>query len=87
MNGLLIIDKPAGMTSHDVVSVVRRVTGERSVGHLGTLFLKGGGRMAQATVDLMDWKLRGDVSKKAQFCGTPALTADGWTLSAKNGFC
>ena len=37
MNGLLIIDKPAGMTSHDVVSVVRRVTGERSVGHLGTL--------------------------------------------------
>jgi hypothetical protein len=43
--------------------------------------------MAQATVDLMDWKLRGDVSKKAQFCGTPALTADGWTLSAKNGFC
>jgi tRNA pseudouridine55 synthase len=37
MNGLLIIDKPAGMTSHDVVSIVRRVTGERSVGHLGTL--------------------------------------------------
>jgi tRNA pseudouridine55 synthase len=37
MNGLLIIDKPAGMTSHDVVSIVRRATGERSVGHLGTL--------------------------------------------------
>ena len=37
MNGLLIIDKPTGMTSHDVVSVVRRATGERSVGHLGTL--------------------------------------------------
>ena len=31
------MDKPAGMTSHDVVSIVRRVTGERSVGHLGTL--------------------------------------------------
>jgi tRNA pseudouridine55 synthase len=37
MNGLFIIDKPAGMTSHDVVSIVRRATGERSVGHLGTL--------------------------------------------------
>lgn len=37
MNGLLIIDKPAGITSHDVVSIVRRATGERSVGHLGTL--------------------------------------------------
>lgn len=37
MNGLLVIDKPAGITSHDVVSIVRRATGERSVGHLGTL--------------------------------------------------
>ncbi len=37
MNGLLVLDKPAGLTSHDVVALVRRVTGERSVGHLGTL--------------------------------------------------
>lgn len=37
MNGLLILDKPAGLTSHDVVAVVRRATGERSIGHLGTL--------------------------------------------------
>src|ERR1700678_3185407 len=37
MNGLLIIDKPAGITSHDVVSIVRRATGEKSIGHLGTL--------------------------------------------------
>jgi tRNA pseudouridine55 synthase len=37
MNGLLILDKPAGLTSHDVVAIVRRATGERSVGHLGTL--------------------------------------------------
>lgn len=37
MNGVLVIDKPAGMTSHDVVNRVRRVAGERSVGHLGTL--------------------------------------------------
>jgi tRNA pseudouridine55 synthase len=37
MNGLLIVNKPAGMTSHDVVASVRRLTGESSVGHLGTL--------------------------------------------------
>ena len=37
MNGLLIIDKPAGMTSHDVVNRLRKITGERTIGHLGTL--------------------------------------------------
>lgn len=37
MNGVLIIDKPAGMTSHDVVHRVRRILGQRSIGHLGTL--------------------------------------------------
>jgi tRNA pseudouridine55 synthase len=36
-SGVLIVDKPAGMTSHDVVARVRRLTGERAVGHLGTL--------------------------------------------------
>jgi tRNA pseudouridine55 synthase len=35
--GLLLVDKPAGMTSHDVVQHVRRIYGERSIGHLGTL--------------------------------------------------
>jgi tRNA pseudouridine55 synthase len=37
VNGLLVIDKPSAMTSHDVVSRVRRVTGESTTGHLGTL--------------------------------------------------
>jgi len=37
MNGVLIIDKPSGLTSHDVVSRVRRILGQRAVGHLGTL--------------------------------------------------
>jgi tRNA pseudouridine55 synthase len=36
-HGFLLVDKPAGFTSHDVVAVVRKVLGERSVGHLGTL--------------------------------------------------
>jgi len=37
MNGVLIIDKPSGPTSHDVVNRVRRIFQQRSVGHLGTL--------------------------------------------------
>jgi len=37
VNGLLVVDKPGGMTSHDVVSRLRRITGEKSIGHLGTL--------------------------------------------------
>ena len=37
MNGVLIIDKPSGLTSHDVVNRVRRIIAQRSVGHLGTL--------------------------------------------------
>jgi tRNA pseudouridine55 synthase len=37
MNGVLIIDKPSGFTSHDVVARSRRILGERSIGHLGTL--------------------------------------------------
>jgi tRNA pseudouridine55 synthase len=37
MNGVVVIDKPPGLTSHDVVNCVRRILGQRSVGHLGTL--------------------------------------------------
>jgi tRNA pseudouridine55 synthase len=37
MNGVVIIDKPPGLTSHDVVNRLRRILGQRSVGHLGTL--------------------------------------------------
>lgn len=37
LSGILAIDKPSLMTSHDVVNRVRRLTGERRVGHAGTL--------------------------------------------------
>jgi tRNA pseudouridine55 synthase len=37
MDGLLVIDKPAGPTSHDVVARLRRVLGETRIGHTGTL--------------------------------------------------
>jgi tRNA pseudouridine55 synthase len=60
MNGLIILDKPEGLTSHDVVSILRRATGERSVGHLGTL-----DPMATGVLPL----LLGKYTRLAQFFG------------------
>jgi len=60
VNGLLILDKPGGMTSHDVVARVRRATGEQSVGHLGTL-----DPMATGVLPL----LLGKYTRLAQFYG------------------
>lgn len=37
IDGLLVVDKPAGPTSHDVVMAIRRAAGQRKVGHAGTL--------------------------------------------------
>ena len=37
MNGVLVIDKPEGFTSFDVIAVVRKLTGQRKTGHTGTL--------------------------------------------------
>ena len=37
VHGLAVVDKPAGVTSHDVVGMLRRRLGERRVGHAGTL--------------------------------------------------
>jgi tRNA pseudouridine55 synthase len=37
MDGVLVVDKPEGLTSHDVVAVARRLLGEKRIGHTGTL--------------------------------------------------
>ncbi|MGQ9780038.1 MAG: tRNA pseudouridine(55) synthase TruB [Bacillota bacterium] len=37
MDGFLLVDKPPGMTSHDVVALLRRLTGMKKIGHTGTL--------------------------------------------------
>ena len=60
MNGLLVVDKPSGVTSHDVVAIVRRATGEKSIGHLGTL-----DPMATGVLPL----LLGKYTRLAQFFG------------------
>ena len=43
LSGIVCVDKPAGMTSHDVVDSVRRMAGQRKVGHAGTLDPLAGG--------------------------------------------
>jgi tRNA pseudouridine55 synthase len=60
MNGLLVLDKSPGITSHDVVAIVRRATGEKSIGHLGTL-----DPMATGVLPL----LLGKYTRLAQFFG------------------
>jgi tRNA U55 pseudouridine synthase TruB len=37
VHGLVLIDKPAGVTSHDVVNTLRKSLSERRIGHAGTL--------------------------------------------------
>ena len=68
MNGLLVVDKPAAMTSHDVVAKLRRATGERSMGHLGTL-----DPMATGVLPLM----AGKYTRLAQFFGPMAKSYTG----------
>jgi len=68
MNGALVIDKPSGMTSHDVVNRVRKITGERSVGHLGTL-----DPMATGVLPL----LLGNMTRLAQFYTGAEKTYEG----------
>jgi tRNA pseudouridine55 synthase len=68
MNGLIVLDKPAGITSHDVVDIVRRATAERSVGHLGTL-----DPMATGVLPL----LLGNYTRLAQYFSTAEKSYEG----------
>ncbi len=81
--GLLLVDKPTGMTSHDVVDVVRRALGTRKIGHAGTLdpmatglLLVGAGRATRLL------RFLGDLPKTYEGTGvlgvqTATLDADG----------
>jgi tRNA pseudouridine55 synthase len=68
MNAVLIIDKPAGLSSHDVVNRVRRILQERSVGHLGTL-----DPLATGVLPLVI----GNLTRLAQFYTTSEKTYEG----------
>src|SRR5438270_9542052 len=64
----MVIDKPGGVTSHDVVHRLRKITGERSIGHLGTL-----DPMATGVLPL----LLGKYTRLAQFFSTADKTYTG----------
>lgn len=68
MNEVLIINKPSGITSHDVVNRVRRILQERSVGHLGTL-----DPMATGVLPLVI----GNLTRLAQFYTSSEKTYEG----------
>jgi tRNA pseudouridine55 synthase len=68
MNGVLIIDKAAGLTSHDVVNRARRILQERSIGHLGTL-----DPMATGVLPLV----AGSLTRLAQFYTSSEKTYEG----------
>lgn len=63
-----MIDKPAGITSHDVVARLRRIAGEKSIGHLGTL-----DPMATGVLPLM----MGKYTRLAQFFSTSEKSYEG----------
>jgi tRNA pseudouridine55 synthase len=68
MNGVLIIDKPSGLTSHDVVNRVRRILQQPSVGHLGTLDPLATGLLPLVT---------GSLTRLAQFYTSSEKTYEG----------
>lgn len=82
MNGILLIDKPAGFTSFDVIAVVRKLTGQRKTGHTGTLdpnatgvlpVLLGSATKAQDLIPNHDKSYRADFK-----LGTTTDTLDIW---------
>ncbi|HEY7030837.1 MAG TPA: tRNA pseudouridine(55) synthase TruB [Thermomicrobiales bacterium] len=65
LHGILVVDKPAGWTSHDVVARVRRLLGERHVGHAGTLDPAATGVLPLAV---------GDATKVLEYLGDASKT-------------
>lgn len=86
-NGLLLVDKPSGISSHDVVARLRRILGTRSVGHSGTLDPMASGLMAcliNEGTKLSQYILEGDKGYRlrAQFgLRTDTLDTTGETLA------
>lgn len=90
----LLIDKPKGLTSHDVVDSVRKITGEKKVGHAGTLDPNATGLLIIGVGKGATKKL-GQIAKKTRkkykaeiFLGEEKNTDDsqGVTISKAKGF-
>jgi len=90
LSGILVIDKPAGWTAHDVVARVRRLTGERRVGHAGTLDPAATGVLpvcvGEATKVVEYLSMHSKVYLAAVLLGTRTDTddLDGWVIEERN---
>ena len=89
VHGLLVVDKPAGMTSHDVVDRARRLLGERKVGHSGTLdpdatgvLLLGVGDATRLLRFLDNVTIDGQPTTSKSYTGTVVLGSETTTLDA-----
>lgn len=88
-HGFIVIEKPAGVTSHDVVGAVRRMTGERRVGHAGTLDPAAVGvlpiavGLATRTVEYLSESSKGYLAELTFGVTTDSLDGDG-TVTAVN---
>jgi tRNA pseudouridine55 synthase len=88
-NGLLLVDKPSGISSHDVVAKLRRLLGTKAVGHSGTLDPLASGLMVclvNEGTKLSQYILEGDKGYRvrAQFgIRTDTLDTTGQTLEIK----
>ena len=89
VHGLLVVDKPAGMTSHDVVDKARRILGERKIGHSGTLdpdatgvLLLGVGDATRLLRFLDNVTIDGRATTSKSYTGTVVLGTETTTLDA-----
>ncbi|HSL97362.1 MAG TPA: tRNA pseudouridine(55) synthase TruB [Candidatus Deferrimicrobiaceae bacterium] len=79
MDGILVVAKPAGPTSHDVVALVRRLAGTRRIGHGGTLDPFASGVLPLflgAATRLVEYHLGDDKAYRATVCFGAASTTD-----------
>lgn len=89
-HGFVVIEKPAGVTSHDVVSAMRRLTGERRVGHAGTLDPAAVGVLpiavgqATRTVEYLSESSKGYVAEITFGVTTDSLDGDGTVISTSD---
>lgn len=79
MDGVLVVSKPAGPTSHDVVALVRRLAATRRIGHGGTLDPFASGVLPLflgAATRLVEYHLRDDKTYRATVCFGASSTTD-----------
>jgi len=91
LNGLLLVDKPQDMTSHDVVARLRKILGMRAIGHTGTLDPLATGMMVMVlgeATKLSDYLMAADKSYSLKIklgVTTDTLDRTGKVLSEKDG--